>query len=223
MFALPYSYYEEGVRRFGFHGLSYEYIASRLPQVDARAAAGRTVVAAPGQRREHVRDCGDRRSIASYPAVHRRRWPADGHALRLPRSGRDSCICWTMARDGRTAPSRSLIYTESGSARSVGDISSDMRTLLASGVTSCGSRRGPLRLSHRQGVWDHLQRHSVAWMRSCLPAASARTRRRFAPASARTPRGSASNSMPARTAAAAPCISSANSRVSACASQPMKS
>ncbi len=28
VFALPYSYYDEGVRRYGFHGLSYEYMAS---------------------------------------------------------------------------------------------------------------------------------------------------------------------------------------------------
>ena len=44
MFALPHALHEAGVRRYGFHGLSYEYIASVLPSVDARAAAGRTVV-----------------------------------------------------------------------------------------------------------------------------------------------------------------------------------
>jgi acetate kinase len=44
-FALPRRYAEEGVRRYGFHGLSYEYIASALPGLDPRAAAGRTVVA----------------------------------------------------------------------------------------------------------------------------------------------------------------------------------
>jgi acetate kinase len=43
-FALPPSITERGVRRYGFHGLSYEYIASVLPQYDARAAAGKTVV-----------------------------------------------------------------------------------------------------------------------------------------------------------------------------------
>lgn len=42
--ALPASITQHGVRRYGFHGLSYEYIASVLPQYDARAAAGRTVV-----------------------------------------------------------------------------------------------------------------------------------------------------------------------------------
>jgi acetate kinase len=43
-FALPVELHEAGVRRYGFHGLSYEYIASILPRVDARAAAGRTIV-----------------------------------------------------------------------------------------------------------------------------------------------------------------------------------
>jgi acetate kinase len=44
LFALPPRFAEAGVRRYGFHGLSYEYVASVLPALDARAAAGRTVV-----------------------------------------------------------------------------------------------------------------------------------------------------------------------------------
>ena len=44
-FALPYSLYDDGVRRYGFHGLSYEYIASVLPQRAPEIAAGRVVVA----------------------------------------------------------------------------------------------------------------------------------------------------------------------------------
>jgi acetate kinase len=44
-FALPYPLYEEGVRRYGFHGLSYEYIASVLPRRAPDIAAGRVVVA----------------------------------------------------------------------------------------------------------------------------------------------------------------------------------
>jgi acetate kinase len=43
MFALPRALTEAGVRRYGFHGISYEYISSVLPQRDPRAAAGRTV------------------------------------------------------------------------------------------------------------------------------------------------------------------------------------
>ena len=44
MFALPKALTESGVRRYGFHGISYEYIASVLPQRDPRAFGGKTVV-----------------------------------------------------------------------------------------------------------------------------------------------------------------------------------
>ena len=44
-YALPETLYAEGVRRYGFHGLSYEYIADRLPEVAPDIARGRVVVA----------------------------------------------------------------------------------------------------------------------------------------------------------------------------------
>ena len=44
-YALPQQLYADGVRRYGFHGLSYEYIAQRLPEVAPAAARGRVVVA----------------------------------------------------------------------------------------------------------------------------------------------------------------------------------
>ncbi|HSW33619.1 MAG TPA: acetate/propionate family kinase [Steroidobacteraceae bacterium] len=44
LFALPPRFAAAGVRRYGFHGLSYEYVASVLPSLDERAAGGRTVV-----------------------------------------------------------------------------------------------------------------------------------------------------------------------------------
>ena len=44
-FALPRRYAHEGVRRYGFHGLSYEYIASALPVVAPAVGVGRAVVA----------------------------------------------------------------------------------------------------------------------------------------------------------------------------------
>jgi acetate kinase len=44
LFAIPYALYEEGVRRYGFHGLSYAYIAERLIAVDEALARGKVVV-----------------------------------------------------------------------------------------------------------------------------------------------------------------------------------
>jgi acetate kinase len=44
-YAIPERLYTEGVRRYGFHGLSYEYIAARLPEVAPAIASGRVIVA----------------------------------------------------------------------------------------------------------------------------------------------------------------------------------
>jgi acetate kinase len=44
-YAIPYQLHAEGVRRYGFHGLSYEYIAKTLPQIAPDLAKGRVIVA----------------------------------------------------------------------------------------------------------------------------------------------------------------------------------
>jgi acetate kinase len=44
-YAIPERLHAEGVRRYGFHGLSYEYIAGRLPEVAPEIAGGRVIVA----------------------------------------------------------------------------------------------------------------------------------------------------------------------------------
>ena len=44
-FALPYELYEKGIRRYGFHGLSYEFVAQRLCEVAPDIADGRVVIA----------------------------------------------------------------------------------------------------------------------------------------------------------------------------------
>ncbi len=45
LYALPRALTDAGLIRYGFHGLSYESIAQRLPEIDPHAAAGRTIVA----------------------------------------------------------------------------------------------------------------------------------------------------------------------------------
>jgi acetate kinase len=45
VYALPMSFYDEGVRRYGFHGLSYEYVAGALRDLDPRRAGGKVVIA----------------------------------------------------------------------------------------------------------------------------------------------------------------------------------
>ena len=44
LYALPLSYRDKGIRRWGFHGLSYDYVSTQLPALDPKLATGRTVV-----------------------------------------------------------------------------------------------------------------------------------------------------------------------------------
>jgi len=45
MYALPRRFYDEGIRRYGFHGLSYEYVVGELRKIDAKLATGRVIIA----------------------------------------------------------------------------------------------------------------------------------------------------------------------------------
>ena len=44
-YAIPERFYAQGVRRYGFHGLSYEYVAERLREVAPAGSVGRTIIA----------------------------------------------------------------------------------------------------------------------------------------------------------------------------------
>jgi acetate kinase len=128
MFALPTQLHDAGVRRYGFHGLSYEYIASVLPQVDAKAAAGRTVVLHLGNGASMCALQGGR-SVAStmgFTAV-------DGLPMGTRCGAIDpGVILFLMDQRGMDVRAiEALVYKQSG-LLGVSGISSDMRALLAS-------------------------------------------------------------------------------------------
>jgi acetate kinase len=127
-FALPPAITARGVRRYGFHGLSYEYIASALATVDPRAAAGRCIVLHLGN---GASACALQagRSIAStmgFTAV-------DGLMMGTRCGALDpGVVLYLMQELKMDAPSiESLLYRESG-LLGVSGVSSDMRALLAS-------------------------------------------------------------------------------------------
>src|SRR5262249_27701813 len=127
-FALPRHYAEEGVLRYGFHGLSYGYIASVLPGADPRAAAGRTVVAHLGNGASLCAIKGGQ-SIAttmSFTAL-------DGLPMGTRCGGLDpGVLLYLMDHHGMDVRAlEKLLYQESG-LLGVSRISSDMRTLLTS-------------------------------------------------------------------------------------------
>ncbi len=128
MFALPIELHDEGVRRYGFHGLSYEYIASMLPQLDPAAAAGHTVVCHLGNGASMCALSAGR-SVAStmgFTAV-------DGLPMGTRCGALDpGVILYLMdQRDMDARAIEKLIYNQSG-LLGVSGVSSDMRTLLAS-------------------------------------------------------------------------------------------
>jgi acetate kinase len=128
MFALPAHFHAEGVRRYGFHGLSYEYIASVLPDVDPRAARGRTVVLHLGN---GASMCAlqDGRSVAStmgFTAV-------DGLPMGTRCGALDpGVVLYLLDQRGMDVREvEKLVYNQSG-LLGVSGLSSDMRALLAS-------------------------------------------------------------------------------------------
>jgi acetate kinase len=127
-FALPAELHEAGVRRYGFHGLSYEYIASILPAFDAKASTGRTIVLHLGNGASMcAMDAG--KSVASTMGFT----ALDG----LPMGTRCGTIdpgVMLYFMDELKLNARAierLIYHESG-LLGVSGISSDMRALLGS-------------------------------------------------------------------------------------------
>jgi acetate kinase len=127
-FALPRRCAEEGVIRYGFHGLSYEYIASTLPGLDTRAAAGRTVVAHLGNGASLCALRGGQ-SVATtmgFTAV-------DGLMMGTRCGALDpGVMLYLIDRHGMDARAlEKLIYQQSG-LLGVSGVSSDMRTLLSS-------------------------------------------------------------------------------------------
>jgi acetate kinase len=132
-FALPRRLTAEGIRRYGFHGLSYEYIASVLPDIlGPAAAAGRIVVAHLGGGASlcAMKNLRSEATTMGFTAL-------DG----LPMSRRcgnldPGVVLYLMQDKGMTAAEVSdLLYNESG-LLGVSGVSDDMRDLLASDIPS---------------------------------------------------------------------------------------
>jgi acetate kinase len=128
MFALPRKFTDAGVRRYGFHGLSYEYVVLRLRQIAPKLADGRIIIAHLG-------------NGASLCAVYHGRSVAntmgftavDGLVMGTRCGTLDpGALIYLMDTYGMdTRALENLIYRESG-LLGLSGLSSDMQTLRAS-------------------------------------------------------------------------------------------
>ncbi len=129
-FALPRSLTERGILRYGFHGLSYDYVAGRLPALLGDGAKGRIVMAHLG-------------NGASLCAIHQGKSVAttmgftalEGLPMGTRSGALDPGVILYLLQHEKMDPAaiEDMLYRRSGLLGMSG-ISSDMRTLLASGA-----------------------------------------------------------------------------------------
>lgn len=130
-FALPQEFYDRGVRRYGFHGLSYQYIANRLPEILPQVAGRRVIAAHLGSGASACAMVGgvSRETTMGFTAL-------DGLPMGT-RPGRldAGVVLWMLEQGMQHDEIQDLLYNRSG-MKGLSGISNDMRTLLASDAAS---------------------------------------------------------------------------------------
>lgn len=128
-FALPRRFEQDGVRRYGFHGLSYEYVARHLRQTAPDLAAGRVVAAHLGNGASlcAMKDGRSLDTTMGFTAL-------DGLVMGTRCGSLDPGIVLYMLREKHMSADEveHVLYHESGLLGVSGGLSSDMRDLLAS-------------------------------------------------------------------------------------------
>ena len=128
VFALPRKFYDEGVRRYGFHGLSYEYIIGKLRELAPLYAEGRVVVAHLGNGASMcaIRDGMSVASSMGFTAL-------DGLPMGTRTGQLDpGVVLYMMQEKGMSVDEIvDVLYRQSG-LKGLSGISGDMRELEAS-------------------------------------------------------------------------------------------
>ena len=125
--ALPRALREAGLRRYGFHGLSYEYIAGRLREIDPAAARGRVVVAHLGNGASlcAMKDGRSVDSTMTFTAL-------DGLVMGTRPGGLDAgAVLWLLRHGWERERLEHLLWHESG-LLALSESSPDLRDLLGS-------------------------------------------------------------------------------------------
>jgi acetate kinase len=127
-YAIPHQLHAEGVRRYGFHGLSYEYVARALVQVAPEVAKGRVIVAHLGSGASMCA-LNEGRSVESTMGFT----PLDGVPMGTrPGQIDPGVILYLMAEKGMSATNvQDFLYRDCG-LKGLSGISNDMRELQVS-------------------------------------------------------------------------------------------
>lgn len=127
-YAIPQHFHAEGIRRYGFNGLSYEYIARRLPEVAPEVATGRVIVAHLGSGASicAMRDGKSVESTFGFTAL-------DGLPMGTRCGQIDPGVVLYLLKEKAMTPDQvqDLLYKGSG-LKGLSGISNDVRDLLDS-------------------------------------------------------------------------------------------
>ncbi len=126
-YALPHKFFESGVRAYGFHGLSYEYIASLLPGYLGDVAGGRVIVAHLGNGASMCAMHGGK-SVATTMGFT----PLDGLVMGTRCGAIDPGVLLYLLRQGMSVDELDDLLQQRSGLLGLSGISSDMRALLAS-------------------------------------------------------------------------------------------
>jgi len=126
-FALPSEYEKQGIRRYGFHGLSYEYIASVLPDYLRERANGKVVIAHLGHG-VSMSALRNLRSIATTMSFT----PLDGLPMGKRSGAIDPAIVLYLLSRGMTTDEISDLLHHRSGLLGMSGISDDMQVLLSS-------------------------------------------------------------------------------------------
>lgn len=136
-FALPRELREEGICRYGFHGLSYEYITSVLPEHLGKSADGKVVIAHLGH---GASMCAlkNRHSVATTMSFT----PLDGLPMGRRSGSVDPAVVLYLLQGGRSVDEISDILHHQSGLLGISGISDDMQTLLRSTQAEAGEAVG---------------------------------------------------------------------------------
>jgi acetate kinase len=128
LYGVPHKLTAAGAQRYGFHGISYEYIARILPEIDERAAKGRTVVAHLGSGASMCALVGGR-SVATTMGFS----PLSGLVMGTRPGDLDpGLVLWLMQAKSMTLEDvENMLYHDCG-LKGVSGLSGDLRDLLVS-------------------------------------------------------------------------------------------
>ena len=124
-FAIPKSYYDEGIQRYGFHGISYSYLMGELNKHNSAEAMGRIIMA-------HLGNGASIAAIKNGQCIDTSMGftPAGGIVMSTRSGDLDPGVAWYLMQNGRDAKEFNNLINHKSGLLGISGISSDMQDLL---------------------------------------------------------------------------------------------